>query len=94
MQDNIENLKAQITRQENVNRNLILRYDNGEFPTTKPPSNVDGHALAKKAEALAQRVMLENFDLRVGCVCRARGVRPDNAWFLPAQDGGHPGDGV
>ena len=71
MQDHLASLRSLIQDKENIIENLMLRYHLGII--TQDPSRKNGNLgadeieqteLRRKAEALAQRTILENFDLR------------------------------
>jgi len=71
MQDHLASLRSLIQDKENIIENLMLRYDLGII--TQDQNRVGGNLssdememeeLRRKAEALAQRTILENFELR------------------------------
>ena len=73
MQDHLASLRSLIQDKENIIENLILRYDLGIITTDSArtdgnlsPDEIDlqKEELRRKAEALAQRTILENFELR------------------------------
>merc|ERR1719150_1551275 len=74
MQDHLASLRSLIEDKENIIENLMLRYDLGVISRDSSRSNTnrskeqidekEQEDLRKKAEALAQRTILENFELR------------------------------
>jgi len=71
MQDHLTTLRALLLDKENVIQNLMLRFEIGLLkmdPTHRDdnlnPDEIDQEELRKKAEILAQRTILENFELR------------------------------
>ena len=68
VQDQLTSMRSLIQDKQNVIENLMLRYDLGIILSEEKPkeksSNTDGIELMKKAEALAQRTIRENFELR------------------------------
>ena len=71
MQDHLASLRSLIQDKENIIENLMLRYDLGIITqdTTRRNANlgadeIEQTELRRKAEALAQRSILENFELR------------------------------
>ena len=71
MQDHLASLRALIQDKENIIENLMLRYDLGIINQDQNKNgsvnsdDIDHGELRRKAEALAQRTILENFELRV-----------------------------
>eukprot|EP01083_Nonionella_stella_P212674 767786_1 len=71
MQDHLASMRALIQDKENIIENLMLRYDLGII-TQDPnrqggnlaPDEIPMEELRRKAEALAERTILENFELR------------------------------
>jgi len=71
MQDHLTTLRAFLLDKENVIQNLMLRFEIGllQMDSTRRddnlnPDEIDQEELRKKAEILAQRTILENFELR------------------------------
>ena len=71
MQDHLQSLRSLIQDKENIIENLMLRYDLGilSMDSTRTngnlsPDEIQNEELRRKAEALAQRTILENFELR------------------------------
>jgi len=70
LQDHLTGMRSLLEDKECIIENLILRYDMGILPSTSsqtgniPSDSVDDKELRRKAEALAQRTILENFELR------------------------------
>ena len=71
MQDHLASLRSLIQDKENIIENLMLRYDLGIITqdTSRPYGNLGADEmeqteLRRKAEALAQSTILENFELR------------------------------
>ena len=71
MQDELAKLRSIIQNKENEMENLILQYDLGVVKETKngavgylSPDEIEMEELRRKAERLAQRTILENFELR------------------------------
>ena len=71
MQDHLASLRSLIQDKENIIENLMLRYDLGiisQDPNRQGgnlgPDEIEMEELRRKAEALAQRTILENFELR------------------------------
>merc|ERR1712032_1315744 len=71
MQDHLASMRSLIQDKENIIENLTMRYDLGIIE--QDPKRQDGNLhsdeiesedLRRKAEALAQRTILENFELR------------------------------
>ncbi len=74
MQDHLQSLRSLIQDKESIIENLMLRYDLGILQQDQSrgghslsPDEMDSEELRRKAEALAQRTILENFELRVSC---------------------------
>ena len=77
MQDHLQSMRSLIQDKESIIENLMLRFDLGTLPPEsekkkkaaedkdkdKKPGDPD--ELRRKAEGLAQRTILENFELRV-----------------------------
>ena len=71
MQEHLASLRSLIQDKENIIENLMLRYDLGIITqdTSRQNGNLEAdeieqNELRRKAEALAQRTILENFELR------------------------------
>eukprot|EP01083_Nonionella_stella_P086432 240131_1 len=71
LQDHLASLRALIQDKENIIENLMLRYDLGIITqdwnrqgANLGPDEIEMEELRRKAEALAQRTILENFELR------------------------------
>eukprot|EP01083_Nonionella_stella_P272130 922583_1 len=72
MQDHLASLRSLIQDKENIIENLMLRYDlgiitqdsNRQNGANLGPDEIEMDELRRKAEALAQRTILENFELR------------------------------
>merc|ERR1719273_1528712 len=71
MQDHLASLRSLIQDKENIIENLMLRYDLGIITqdSNRQGGNlgadeIEQNELRRKAEALAQRTILENFELR------------------------------
>eukprot|EP00486_Rosalina_sp_Unknown_P005748 CAMPEP_0201570778 /NCGR_PEP_ID=MMETSP0190_2-20130828/13173_1 /ASSEMBLY_ACC=CAM_ASM_000263 /TAXON_ID=37353 /ORGANISM="Rosalina sp." /LENGTH=677 /DNA_ID=CAMNT_0047994679 /DNA_START=211 /DNA_END=2244 /DNA_ORIENTATION=- len=71
MQDHLASLRSLIQDKENIIENLMLRYDLGIITQDQnrtggnlSPDEIEMEELRRKAEALAQRTILENFELR------------------------------
>ena len=70
MQDHLASLRSLIQDKENIIENLMLRYDLGIITQDTArqgnlsPDEIESEELRRKAEALAQRTILENFELR------------------------------
>lgn len=71
MQDHLASLRSYIQDKENIIENLMLRYDIGildqdgyRMGGNLAPDEIEMEELRRKAEALAQRTILENFELR------------------------------
>ena len=71
MQDHLASLRSLIQDKENIIENLMLRYDLGIIAQDADrqggnlaPDEIEVEELRRKAEALAQRTILENFELR------------------------------
>merc|ERR1719150_2501925 len=71
MQDHLASLRSLIQDKENIIENLMLRYDLGIITQDSSRQNgnlgadeIEQTELRRKAEALAQRTILENFELR------------------------------
>eukprot|EP01083_Nonionella_stella_P174023 602122_1 len=72
MQDHLASLRSLIQDKENIIENLMLRYDlgiitqdsNRQSGANLGPDEIEMEELRRKAEALAQRTILENFELR------------------------------
>jgi len=71
MQDHLASLRSLIQDKENIIENLMLRYDLGIINQDQlrqggnlSPDEIEMEELRRKAEALAQRTILENFELR------------------------------
>eukprot|EP01083_Nonionella_stella_P041913 113452_1 len=71
MQDHLASLRSLIQDKENIIENLMLRYDLGIITQDSNrqggnlgPDEIEMEELRRKAEALAQRTILENFELR------------------------------
>ena len=71
MQDHLASLRSLIQDKEYIIENLMLRFDLGilQEDPTKTNNNltsdeINHSELVRKAEALAQRTILENFELR------------------------------
>eukprot|EP01083_Nonionella_stella_P009179 26565_1 len=72
MQDHLASLRSLIQDKENIIENLILRYEigiitqdsNRQSGANLGPDEIEMEELRRKAEALAQRTILENFELR------------------------------
>lgn len=71
LQDHLNNIRALVQDKESIIENLMLRYDLGillQDPSqpidTIPSNRIEDKELRRKAEALAQRTILENFELR------------------------------
>lgn len=71
MQDHLASLRSLIQDKENIIENLMLRYDLGiisQDPGRQAGNlgadEIEQNELRRKAEALAQRTILENFELR------------------------------
>jgi len=71
MQDHLASLRSLIQDKENIIENLMLRYDLGIITQDSnrqggnlSPDEIELEELRRKAEALAQRTILENFELR------------------------------
>jgi len=71
MQDHLASLRSLIQDKENIIENLMLRYDLGIITQDSnrqggnlPADEIELEELCRKAEALAQRTILENFELR------------------------------
>jgi len=71
MQDHLASLRSLIQDKENIIENLMLRYDLGIITqdSNRQSGNlgadeIEQNELRRKAEALAQRTILENFELR------------------------------
>ena len=72
MQDHLQSLRSLIHDKESIIENLMLRYDLGILQRDPARSEksyaadeMDPEELRRKAEGLAQRTILENFELRV-----------------------------
>ena len=71
MQDHLPNLRSLIQDKENIIENLMFRYGAGLITKDEKvnkraltPDEIEIEELRRKAEALAQRTILENFTLR------------------------------
>ena len=70
MQDHLSSLRSLIQDKENIIENLMLRYDLGiinqddKKTSSMASDEIEATELRQKAEALAQRTILENFELR------------------------------
>merc|ERR1712087_26750 len=71
MQEHLASLRSHIQEKENIIENLMLRYDLGIIDQDQKRQNgnlgsdeIEQTELRRKAEALAQRSILENFELR------------------------------
>ena len=71
MQDHLASLRSLIQDKEYVIENLMLRFDLGILQEDPARANsslngdeINQQELVRKAEALAQRTILENFELR------------------------------
>ena len=71
MQDHLGSLRSLIDDKENIIENLMLRYDLGIITQDQnrrkgnlARDDIEMEELRRKAEALAQRTVLENFDMR------------------------------
>eukprot|EP01083_Nonionella_stella_P134470 409120_1 len=72
LQEHLASLRSLIQDKENIIENLMLRYDlgitthdsNGQSGVNLGPDEIEMEELRRKAEALAQRTILENFELR------------------------------
>eukprot|EP01083_Nonionella_stella_P095226 267285_1 len=71
MQDHLASMRSLIQDKENIIENLMIRYDLGVFIKDESgqggdlgPDEIEMEELRRKAEALAQRTILENFELR------------------------------
>jgi hypothetical protein len=71
MQDHLASLRSLIQDKENIIENLMLRYDLGIITQDQnrqsgnlSSDEIENEELRRKAEALAQRTILENFELR------------------------------
>ena len=81
MQDHLASLRSLIQDKENIIENLMLRYDLGIITQDAnrqggnlQPDEIELEELRRKAEALAQRTILENFEsMCVGSVVIAPG---------------------
>ena len=72
MQDHLASLRSLIQDKENIIENLMLRYDLGILVQDPNQQNnnvssddMPDQELRRKAEGIAQRTILENFELRV-----------------------------
>jgi len=71
LQEHLNNIRALVQDKESIIENLMLRYDLGillQDPSRGaeniPSDKIEDKELRRKAEALAQRTILENFELR------------------------------
>merc|ERR1719361_592404 len=71
MQDHLASLRSLIQDKENIIENLMLRYDLGIITQDQShqsgnltPDEIEMEELRRKAEALAQRTIVENVELR------------------------------
>jgi chromosome segregation ATPase len=66
MQSHLQSMRSLIQDKESIIENLMLRFDLQTLPSDKKKDEKKGDPkeLRKKADALAQRTILENFELR------------------------------